>query len=315
MRTGTLNLRSRHWAFGIVLGVLNICGCVSPTANLALVSEPPSTKVKPSIQTAPARVTNRPGNTNGKVMILEYHSISLKEARWDRSVSKFKQDLERLYKMGFRPVTVTEYLTNKMTIPPGSSPVVFTFDDANPSQFRYLKDGSIDPNCAVGIMKEFADRHPDFPVKATWYVLPVMFWQPESVKKKVDQLHAWGSELASHTITHPRLKSLTDEQVKSELVRSFSNLSALGEKLPVSLALPFGILPRNTALLKGFSYKGKSYTVTGVMMAGAAPAPAPTDKKLNIYRIPRVQGIDGDYGIKYYLDKFEKGAMKPYVMP
>ena len=305
----------RHGAAGIVLGLLNVSGCGNSPTHFEHIVVAPAKKSIVQPQVTSQRVTNRPGNKNGKVMILEYHSISLREARWDRSVSKFKGDLERLYKLGFRPVTMSEYLTNKMPIAPGASPVVFTFDDANASQFKILKDGSIDPNCAVGIMKSFADQHPDFPVKATWYVLPIMFWQKDSVNKKVEMLRGWGSELASHTITHPKLKSLSDEKVKSELVRSFQNLSALGEKLPVSLALPFGILPRNTSLLKGFSYKGQKYTVTGVVMAGAEPARAPTDPKLNIYRIPRVQGIDGDFGINYYLNKFQSGELKPYVMP
>lgn len=261
------------------------------------------------------RVSNRPANPNGDVLVLEYHHISPKEARWDRSRDRFRADLERLYKMGFRPVTATEYITNQMTLPPGASPVVMTFDDANPSQIALLPDGSLDPNSAVGIWRAFADKHPDFPVKGTFYVLPTMWGQPKDVEKKVAMLREWGSELGSHTISHPKLKNLSDEKAKQELGEAIDRLEKLGEKGPVSIALPFGISPKNASLLKSFTWRGKPYQMSGAMLVGANPAPPPTSPKFNPYRIPRIQSIEGEMGITYWLDQVQKGAVKVYVAP
>jgi peptidoglycan/xylan/chitin deacetylase (PgdA/CDA1 family) len=262
------------------------------------------------------RVSDRPANEAGAVLILEYHHVKSGKGDMFRTPAQFKADLERLYEMGFRPVTVSEYLANDMDLAPGASPVVMTFDDSNPSQFQLKDDGTVDPASAVGIWSEFAQEHPDFPVKGTFYVLPDVMWgQPKHLDKKLELLRGWGSELGSHTTTHPQLRKLTDEQVKKELATSIDALEKLGEKSPVSLALPFGISPKNKDLLKGFSYGGKTYSMKAAMLVGANPAPAPTDEKLNRYRIPRIQAYPGDSGSDYWLKQVAKGNVKVYVAP
>jgi hypothetical protein len=294
-------------------------GCSPEKTPVAANTAPePTAPATPAATEAPKpekkRVSDRPANTEGKVLVLEYHHISEKEARWDRSIDRFKADLERLYKMGFRPVTVSEYLSNKMDLPPGASPVVLTWDDANPSQFRLLDDGSVDPKSGVGIWKAFAEEHPDFPVKGTFYVLPTMWGQPKLVEKKVAMLKEWGSELGSHTISHPQLKKLSDEKVKEELGEAIDNLNELGFD-QISIALPFGISPKDPEMLKSFEWKGKKYAMTGAMLVGANPAPAPTDPDFNPYRVPRIQSIEDDMGITYWLDKVESGDVEVYVAP
>ena len=72
------------------------------------------------------RATKRPGNPSGDVLIVEYHRVRKEEARWDRSHSRFRGDLKRLYDMGFRPATVRDLLAGFPELPPGASPVVFT---------------------------------------------------------------------------------------------------------------------------------------------------------------------------------------------
>ena len=94
------------------------------------------------------------------VPILEYHDVLPKERNMVRSIDHFKHDLERLYTEGYRPVLLRDYLDNKIDLPIGMAPVVFTFDDARASQFRYLPSGEIDPTCAVGIWQDFAKTHP-----------------------------------------------------------------------------------------------------------------------------------------------------------
>lgn len=261
------------------------------------------------------RVSKRKGNTTGKVIIAEYHRIVPKETRWDRSIKKFKEDLQLLYERGFRPVTLSEYLDDKMDLPPGASPVVMTFDDSDPTQFKLLPDGTIDPDCAVGIWKAFADKYPDFPVKGTFYVLPNgPFGQKAMREKKLKMLKEWGSELASHTWSHKSLAKLTDEQIKAELAKSIDWIRELGFE-PRHLALPFGVMPKNRALLRGFEYKGRNYRFDSVALAGAGPALAPTDERLDPYRLPRVQGMDLDLGLRYWLEMERKEKVALYVQP
>ena len=108
-------------------------------------------------------------------MILEYHKIDNPEGRWTRTPENFKGDLKRLWELGYRLVALTDYLDGKISLPAGTSPVILTFDDSSPGQFRYVQRGGdwvIDPECGLGILEAFAREHPGFGRAATFYVLP-----------------------------------------------------------------------------------------------------------------------------------------------
>jgi hypothetical protein len=217
--------------------------------------------------------------------------------------------------MGFRPVTVSEYLSNNMPLPSGSSPVVLTFDDSDPSQFRMHSDGSIDRDSAVGIWQDFAKEHPDFPVRASFYVLPPTPWgQGAFVVKKFVLLREWGCEIGSHTMTHSNLSKLSDDAAVREIGGSLKWLATL-EVACQTIALPFGISPKNKSLLKRLTFDGTTYTLRGALLVGAGPAPSPNSLQIEPFRLPRIQAIEGDYGITYWLDRVAKGKVKPYVEP
>lgn len=314
--------KRRHGSHAIVLAAtILLLGCKNepaptppPVITKSDTPAPPAPKDPPP-PTPVARVSERAANLNGQVLVVEYHHIAEGKGDMFRTPADFRKDLERLYKMGFRPCTVTDYLENKFPNPPGSSPVVFTFDDSNPSQLQLLEDGTVDPNCAVGIWMEFAKAHPDFPVRGTFYVLPDVMWgQPKFREKKVALMKELGCELGSHTVSHPILKRLSDEKVKEELAGAIDHLEKMGTPSPVSIALPFGVSPKNKGLLEKFERGGKTYTMKAAFLVGANPAPAPTSPKLNRYRIPRIQAYGGPYGIEYWLDQVDKGAVKVLVL-
>jgi peptidoglycan/xylan/chitin deacetylase (PgdA/CDA1 family) len=196
-----------------------------------------------------------------------------------RSAAKFRKDLERMYGMGFRPVTVTDYVNNTMKVPSGKTPVVITFDDAHDDQFHIRKDGSIDPKSAVGIWKKFADEHPDFPVVGTWYVLPNLWGQEKLVQKKIEMLQSWGSEIGNHTVHHGDLRKMSDATVMKELGDMNLRLQKLGVPANMPFCPPYGSFPKNKALLKSFKYKGTTITHSSACQAGWCPAYSPNDKK------------------------------------
>jgi hypothetical protein len=238
---GTVTPVSKQNAFVVLLAacaLLGEFGCANPVGNQPSGATFASAPIF-TASASPSRITDRKGNTKGEVLILMYHKFAATETRYDRSYDHFRHDLQRLYDMGFRPVTMSEYLSDDLHIPSGASPVVITLDDANPTQFTMADDGSADPDCAVGIWQEFARTHPDFPVKATWYVLPTVMWgQRKWEDKKVETLKESGSELACHTWSHPILRNLTDKQVKTEIVRSVDFLGKYGFD-KVSFAYPY----------------------------------------------------------------------------
>lgn len=239
-----------------------------------------------------------------------YHNFASTDGPYVRTFAKFKMDLERLYKLGFRPVTVKEYIEDKMDLPPGASPVAMTFDDADPSQFILKPDGTVDPNCAVGIWLEFAKIHPDFPLHATFYVLPKLWGVREERQTKIDMLKGWGSEIGCHTWTHPQLNKERDKVVEWELSKSLDFLAQYGVT-DCSLAYPYGLKPKNMKLLQGFDYRGKHYAVTAGLLADTNLAKSPVDKKFDKYEIPRIEGNDS---LDYWLERFEHGR-KAYVSP
>ena len=244
-----------------------------------------------------------------------YHKFAAKETRYDRSFDHFRHDLQRLYDMGFRPVTMSEYLSDDLHIPPGASPVVVTLDDSNPTQFTMDDHGDVDPDCAVGIWQEFARTHPDFPVRATWYVLPTVMWgQKKWAEKKVEILKDSGSELGSHTWSHPILRNLTDRQVRTEISRSLDFLAKLGFD-KVSFAYPYGIYPRHMDVFDGFWKNQKSYIMTGAVTCDTDIAPAPASDDLRPFKVPRVEAIDGAGGVDYWLDKIQSHKVKAFVAP
>ncbi len=229
-------MKHRHLGYlGVSLVLLAGMGCHC-RANVAA-NTAPAMSAKPGRSTGASaaplsaeQLALKP-NEAGVVPILMYHSIDTKGVgrykpdqvgSYVRSPQGFRKELQRLYDNDYRPVTLAEYLDNKIGIALGKSPVVMTFDDARETQFRYMPDGSVDPECAIGIMQEFARQHPDFPVKATFFVQPTPgthtgFGQPESTQKKMQALVAMGCEIQNHTLTHANLRSLSDEKVQREI--------------------------------------------------------------------------------------------------
>ncbi|MCH7904305.1 MAG: polysaccharide deacetylase family protein [Armatimonadetes bacterium] len=259
------------------------------------------------------RITDRPGNEDGKVLIVMYHHIGEQEGSYKRSIENFRGDLQRLYDLGFRPVTLAEYADDAMDLPPGASPVILTWDDSNRDQFRYLEDGSIDPECGVGIWRQFAEEHPDFPVRGTFFVLKNGPFGADG-QKKVDQLLAWGCEIQPHTIRHPNLRKLTEVEIMAELSEAQEYIRSLGSE-PRFLSLPFGIRPENHELLVEFELDGTVVRHEAAVKVGAGPAPSPGDPERDLHWLPRIQAFDGEYGLTFWLDLIEDGRVAPYVQP
>jgi peptidoglycan/xylan/chitin deacetylase (PgdA/CDA1 family) len=286
----------------------------SRSSEDGVATDPVKTPVATTDNLPKTRVSNRPANENGVVFIAEYHHIREGKSTMERSPKAFRKDLQRLYKLGFRPINVTEYLSGDYKLPPGASPVVLTFDDSNPSQVRFLEDGTLDPDCGLGILKAFSEEHPDFSPKAVFFVLPELWGQPAHRDKKVALIKGWGGEIANHTITHSNLGKLPDEKAKEEIGRPFEILEQY-EGNPEYLALPLGISPKNKSLLAGFKHGRKDIELKAVFLVGANPASTAQSDKFDYLRIPRIQACEGLMGLDYWLDQLEDGKVRPYVAP
>lgn len=252
-----------------------------------------------------------PPNEAGQVLVLEYHLIGEPEDRWQRTPANFQADLERLWAGGFYPVNLRDLATGDLSmVPAGKRPVVLTFDDSSIEQFRIRSDGNVDPNSAVGILRDFHAAHPaDWPLRATFFVLQdvdaperILFGQPELAQQKLQLLVDWGMEVGSHTISHANLAESSVAEVKRQLALSQANLEEL---LPgyevVSLSVPFGAYPQDERLLVGGLYEDKLYTYRAAVEVSGGLAASPRSPDFDPYHIPRVQAIQNelDYWLNY----------------
>lgn len=268
----------------------------------------------------PFCLTHAPGraiprfNELGSVPILEYHLIEEKETRWGRSVQEFRMDLEQLYRAGFRTLAIGDYIDGKVDLPAGTHPVIFTFDDSSPGQFRYIiRNGKkeIDPDCAVGMMIDFAKAHPEFGRKAVFFVLPGaaephrLFGQPEYEGEKLRQLAAMGFEIGNHTLWHANLGKYDALTVKKQLALA---VQAIQKSVPGyrirALSLPFGVFPKDPALAVESSFQGFSYHNEAILLVSGGPVPSPYDKRCDLLHLTRIQVTRE--ALKSWLDRFAR---------
>jgi peptidoglycan/xylan/chitin deacetylase (PgdA/CDA1 family) len=260
-------------------------------------------------------------NELGRVMILEYHLIENPEARWARTPANFRRDLERLYQEGYRLIGLTEYLDWKISLPAGTTPVILTFDDSSPGQFRFIeKNGrlEVDPESAVGILEAFAREHPDFGMKATFYVLPgakqphKLFGQPEHEKTKLAHLVKQGFEIGNHTLWHANLSKYPEDTVRTQIAQAQKWIQDLvpGYRLR-TLALPMGAYPKEIDWAVRGAVNGTSYQNEAILMVAGGPAPSPFSRKLDRLRLPRIQAVESD--LTYWLRHFARTPGERFV--
>jgi peptidoglycan/xylan/chitin deacetylase (PgdA/CDA1 family) len=292
-----------------------------PAANLPNGKAGVRTPAKPMAAASDAELARAKVNEAGQVPILEYHNIRVGKTQWDRSPEVFRKDLDTLYREGYRPISLHELLDNRIDVPLGMTPVVFTFDDSSSTQFHYMPDGSLDPDCAFAILKSFHEAHPDFAMKAIFFMnasptgqpAPV-FGQPDSAERKVKELLAAGMEIGNHTVTHRNLKKLSDAEVQKELAECVVGVHKLAPEAVVdTMALPFGVSPRNKRLAESGEADGVTYHNRAILLVGANPAPAPCGVKFNPLKLPRVQAYDGVMGSEYWFQKWRKNPKSRYI--
>jgi len=260
----------------------------------------------------------------------------------NRQPETFRKDLETLRAKNYYPVNALDLAENKMDVPAGKTPVVITFDDALASQFRVMQkngESKIDPNCAVGIMENFSKKFPDWPMQATFFVLPKEgrnaepFGQAEFIGDKFQYLTDKGYEVANHTSTHSSLRGMSVSKIQWELATAKKDISQINAKARMeTLALPYGKMPRDDAAKKALvsgSEKGTGYAHKAVFLAAWRPVMSPlskADKKFNaegkfclfdpteLERVtPDARNATSPGTLEYWLSYFEKNPTLRYI--
>ncbi len=270
---------------------------------------------------------DRAPNELGRIPILEYHLIGDTPGQWQVTPQAFRAQLEMLYERGYRPVNVRDVLDRQLDLPRGLSPVVLVFDDASPSQFRYVEaaDGTlpIDSTSAVGILLEFARTHPGWENRAVFCMLPAAevgrsFFGDKGIEgqksawrfPKVRFLHEQGFELCSHTLWHANLAKYDDAFVQEQIARGELAIDSVLPGYDVrTFALPLGVWPKNRELAWRGSWtdpktgRTVSYDHDAVLLVAGGPARSPHDPKFDARSLPRFIVYDDE--LRKLLDRLD----------
>jgi hypothetical protein len=263
----------------------------------------------------------RAANELGRLMILEYHKVDYPEERWTRTPENFRRDLETLYARGYRLQSLNALLDGRITVPAGTTPVVLTFDDSSPGQFRYVESNGtldIDPKCAVGVLEAFLREKPDFGRAATFFVLPAadppnrLFNQPEYVARKLRWLVANGYEIGNHTLWHANLGKYDEATVRGQIAEAQQWIQRLVPDYKIrTLALPHGVYPRDVAWALRGTAKGTAYEHDGILMVAGGTTPSPFARGFDPTRLPRIQALERD--LAGWLTWFDKNPDQRFV--
>lgn len=262
------------------------------TTGTGLVSTTTSTVRVKSTGTAAERAKAVHANELGRIPILMYHKIGNDVVPPDR----LRDDIARLKAAGFYPTTVREMASGTMDIPAGKMPVILSFDDSSPTHYKILPDGSIDPDCAVGILLA-ESKAGDWPAKASFFPLlyletkaDILFGQPEYAQQKLQNMVKWGMEIGSHTVDHLDLAKSSTAHIEKELAQSQTQLDQLiggGYKL-YTINPPYGDYPSDVSILSSGEYNGVTYEYKAAVKAGGGYAYSPFSTRFDPMEIPRV---------------------------
>lgn len=260
-------------------------------------------------------------NETGQIMVVMYHALGDEEKSYVRTRENFKEDLKLLYEKGYRPISLKDYINNEIDTEAGKTPVVFTFDDGNKTDFNIIEENGekkIDPDCAIGILEDFNKQHPDFGLEATFFLFgDNPFRQKDLIDYKLKYVLDKGMDIGNHTSGHDNLGKLSENDIQKTMAK---NVEFLSQYLPGyeinTLALPYGARPKSEEkrkyLIKG-SFDGVEYNNIGALAVGWKPEYSSIHKKFDFEYIHRVHGSSEEFGVRYWMDYFDKNPEKRYV--
>lgn len=249
-------------------------------------------------------------NEVGRIPIIMYHSVDERGVPYDRHGlnihgETFRRHLNLMVKAGWYPMNARDiYLPEKLqAVPAGMTPVALTFDDARGSQFRYLKDGRIDPNCVVGILEALHAKHGEkWPRAGTFFALPkssynpTPFWQAGVEKKKCQWLVENGYELSNHSYAHKFMSGMSAAQVREAVWGCVRDLRKLAPDATMdTFCVPYGAYPKNKStwplLLNDPQGQYKNLVA---FKAWGDESYAPLDKRFDPHQVDRI-GVEPGY--------------------
>ena len=263
-------------------------------------------------------------NEVGTILVVMYHGLadaetydngSMNFKRYQRKIEDFKKDLNYMYENGYRPISIRDYVDNNITVKPGFTPIVLTFDDGLESAFSLIEENKVykvAKDTAVSIMNEFAIEHPDFGKGATFYINANQdtFGEVGTLKERIEFLINEGYNVANHTKGHANLGKLDGDSIQQQLGAIDQMIKDIIPNYTVdTIALPFGIRPDEglRKFIKEGEFNEKKYRYNLAFRVGySAPYVSVNNVKFSPYNHPRVTASDmDDWDMWYAFDYFD----------
>ncbi len=261
----------------------------------------------------------RAPNELGEIPVIMYHQIRADGGGdYDLTPAEFRAELALLFRQRYRPVRAIDLVRGKLDLPAGISPVVLTFDDSTKEQLAYGPGGKIKPDTAIGIMLDFARKHPGFTPAGTFYVNREPFAGVAEGSEMLRWLVENGFELGNHTHDHIPFNQKDAAGVQQALVLGKRLIRQAAPNAQVrTMALPLGVEPKPARLAVAGQWGGESYRHEGVLLVGAGPSPSPFSKKFDPAGIPRMRtgpwkGED-DFASGFWLRILQQNPERRYV--
>ena len=191
-----------------------------------------------------------------KILVLNYHQIADKDIYLAVPPSVFDMQMKYLVDSGCVTITPDELyagLNGELELP--EKPVLITFDDGYIDNYTN----------AFPILKKYGLHATVFVIPAFTSVNPgYMTWE------QLKEMEANGITVESHTLTHPKLEELPDDEIRSELLNSKSLLEQnLGHPIEF-LAYPTGTYNLHIAgIAQAAGYKGAFTIKYGIVDKGS----------------------------------------------
>lgn len=170
-------------------------------------------------------------------IVLMYHSVvqgnTSSKWRWAVSCDNFERHLDILQGSGWKTLLIRDLVNIKEPVPPRS--VVITFDDGYENNYI-----AFDKLVARKMIATWFIVTRDIGKESGWRDVgsPVL---PLLNIKQLQEMHAAGMEIASHTYSHSRLTELGMKETMRELTGSKYSLEDILGADVTSFAYPYGL--------------------------------------------------------------------------
>ncbi len=287
-----------------------------------------STPVTDAPELTPDTLLQYAPNELGVIPVFMYHNIvddPTLEGHLYRTYDELYNDMQWLYDRDFYLIGMQDLVSGIIDIPIGKHPVVLTFDDSSSMHLSFqigddgqpLKDENGEyiptPNCAVGIIEQFAKDHPDFGKTAHFAVIPAFkfswpeYEQDDLAQAKLQWLLDHGYEIGNHTGDHADLAQATLEDFARSIAEPV--IWTQGRVDPNSpgyamdiLTLPYGAYPEGgwdgdklEYLKNGSVWDGVEIHISAALLVCCGPSPNRFSNDWARFWIPRIRGDDPDY--------------------